>query len=104
MNEPTVMCGGFGYEEGADLDPDEVVANQRLLPVLLDQLPGGGIKHGSILSISDQAQDFSCQMIVTHKVHRPVDCPGDWERFPVGGRGLECSLSSSLALIGRSIF
>ena len=68
MNEPTVMCGGFGYEEGADLEPDEVEANQKLLPIMLDQLPAGGIKHGAILSISDQAQDFSCQIVVSHKV------------------------------------
>lgn len=71
MNEPTVMCDGFAYEEGADLEPDEVAANQKLLPVALDKLPGGGIKHGSIVSVNDQAQDFSCQLVVSNKVTRP---------------------------------
>ena len=68
MNEPTVMCGNFSYEEGADLEEDEVEANQKLLAIQLNQLPGGGITNGSIVMISDQAQDFSCQMVVSHKV------------------------------------
>ena len=68
MNEPTVMCGNFSYEEGADLEEDEVEANQKLLAIQLNRLPGGGITNGSIVMISDQAQDFSCQMVVSHKV------------------------------------
>ncbi len=53
MNEPTVVCGGLAYEEGADLDPDEVAENARLLPLPLDQLPGGGIRHDSIVEVTD---------------------------------------------------
>lgn len=68
MNEPSVMCGGFGYEEGADLEPEEVDANARLLPLFLDALPGGGLRHGTIASVSDQAQDFGCEIIISHKV------------------------------------
>ena len=67
MNEPSIMAGNFAYEEGADLEPDEVAANARLLPVSLEELPGGGLKHGAIVSVSDQAQDFNCQLIVNHK-------------------------------------
>ena len=68
MNEPSIMCGGFAYEEGADLEEDEVADNARLLPLPLDKLPGGGVIHGSILAVSDQAQDFSVQILVQHKV------------------------------------
>ena len=71
MNEPSVMCGNLGYEEGADLEEDEVEANQKLLGIPLDQLPGGGITNGSIVMVSDQAQDFSCQLVVTFKVCSP---------------------------------
>ncbi len=53
MNEPTVVCGGLAYEEGADLDPDEVAENARLLPLPLDQLPGGGIyTPGTLVGVS----------------------------------------------------
>ena len=68
MNEPTIMAGNFAYEEGADLEPDEVAANAKLLPTALDDLPGGGLKHGTIVSVSDQAQDFNCQLVISHKV------------------------------------
>lgn len=68
MNEPSIMAGNFGYEEGADLEPDEVAANAKLLPTVLDELPGGGLKHGTIASVSDQAQDFTCQLVISHKV------------------------------------
>lgn len=68
MNEPSVMAGNFSYEEGGDLEPDEVASNARLLPLMLDKLPGGGLKHGTIVNVSDQAQDFSCQLVITHKV------------------------------------
>jgi ubiquitin-like 1-activating enzyme E1 B len=71
MNEPSVMCGGLSYEEGADLDPEEVADNAKLLTLPLDQLPGGGIRHGSIVSVSDQAQDFNCQLVISHKVTTP---------------------------------
>ena len=68
MNEPTVTSGGFRYEEGTDLEPDEVEENRRLLPMVLDRLPGSGIRHGSIVSLDDQAQEFSCQLVVSHQV------------------------------------
>ena len=51
MNEPSIMAGNFAYEEGADLEPDEVAANAKLLPTVLDE-----------------AQDFTCQLVISHKV------------------------------------
>lgn len=78
MNEPTVMCEGLAYEEGADLDPEEVAENARLLPLPLEQLPGGGIRHGSIVSVSDQAQDFNCQLVISHKVVFYPPSPLPW--------------------------
>lgn len=62
------MAGSFAYEEGADLEPDEIADNARLLPIMLDKLPGGGLQHGTIVSVSDQAQDFSCQLVMNHRV------------------------------------
>ena len=68
MNEPTVTAGNFMYEEGAGLEPDEVEAYSRLLPQVLQDLPGGGLGPGCIVDISDQAQAFSAQIIVSHQV------------------------------------
>lgn len=76
MNEPSIMAGNFAYEEGMDLEPDEVAANAKFLPVALDKLPGGGLKHGTIVDVSDQAQDFSCQLVLSHKVGHNVNQAG----------------------------
>ena len=72
MNDPSIMAGNFAYEEGDDLEPEEVAANARLLPITLESLPGGGLKHGTVVTVSDQAQDFSCQLVLTHKAGPPL--------------------------------
>jgi Ubiquitin/SUMO-activating enzyme ubiquitin-like domain len=65
---PTVVADAFMYEEGADLDADETAENAAHRPVPLAALPGGGIRHGSLVAISDQAQAFEAQLVVSHRV------------------------------------
>lgn len=40
VHQPTIMCDGFVYEEGDDLDADELEANAANLPKVLQALPG----------------------------------------------------------------
>ncbi len=68
VNQPTLLCGDFMYEEGEGLEEDEVEAFAALLPKPLAALPGGGVQHNSVLMLSDQSQDFSVQLMVAHRV------------------------------------
>ncbi len=43
-------------------------AYSALLPRPMAQLPGGGLRHGSILTVQDQAQHFGVDVIVVHQV------------------------------------
>ena len=58
------------YEEGPDLDADEAAESAAFRPVALAALPGGGIKNGAIVAVSDQAQAFEAQLVVSHRVGR----------------------------------
>ena len=69
VNQATVRCGDFSYEEGEGLEEDEVELYSAFLPRLLADLPGGGIKHGAIVDVADQEQDFNVQLVVHHRVH-----------------------------------
>ena len=40
VHQPTIMCDDFVYEEGEDLDEDELQANAANLPKTLQALPG----------------------------------------------------------------
>jgi hypothetical protein len=40
VHQPTIMCDGFVYEEGEDLDEEELEANAANLPKTLHSLPG----------------------------------------------------------------
>ena len=40
VHQPTVMCDGFVYEEGEDLDEEELQTNAANLPKTLQSLPG----------------------------------------------------------------
>ncbi len=71
--QPTVMCEGFMYEEGPDLDEDEAEAFAAHLPKCLTDLPSGGIKDSSVVEVSDQSQQLSLSLLVTHQVHH-VGC------------------------------
>lgn len=68
MNEPTIQCGELYYEEGEGLDEEEVELYSRLLPQALSQLPGGGLKHGAIMTVKDQAQELDVKIVVNHQV------------------------------------
>ncbi len=67
MNEPTIMAGGFLYEEGEGLEPDEAAANAALLPRALAALPGGGLGHGVLAAVRDQSQDVTLQLVIEHQ-------------------------------------
>ena len=76
MVAPTLAFQRFLYEEGEDLDPDEVEENKRHLSKRLSDLPSGGITHNTVIELSDQAQSLTVEMIVSHQ--------GSWdeETFP----------------------
>lgn len=67
---PTLVADAFMYEEGPDLEPDEAAESAAFRPVALAALPGGGIRNGAIVAVSDQAQAFEAQLVVSHRVGR----------------------------------
>jgi len=76
VNTPNLStAGGFWYEEGEGLEEDEAAASRALLPRALAALPGGGLVHGSILSVGDQGQAVDFEVIISHQVR--VDHRGD---------------------------
>jgi ubiquitin-like 1-activating enzyme E1 B len=69
--EPSLMYGTatsmFQYEEGEDLDEDEVEENARHLPTALATLPAGGVCHGTVVEVGDQKQQLKLQVTVVHE-------------------------------------
>jgi hypothetical protein len=53
---------------GEGLEEDEVESYAAMLPRTLAALPGGGLRHGSILTVQDQSQHFGVDIIVVHAV------------------------------------
>lgn len=83
VHQPTIICDGFVYEEGEDLDEEEVAANAANLPKTLQSLPGGGVRHGSIVQVDDQAQHFKVSIVVSHQEDLDEEeCP---EGFKLAG-------------------
>ncbi|KAK2080672.1 hypothetical protein QBZ16_000526 [Prototheca wickerhamii] len=77
---PTVVAGNFMYEEGDDLEPDEVEFNEANLLKRLKDLPGGGLGAGSALEVSDQAQQLSFRLVLEHEASWDEDVtPERWE-------------------------
>jgi ubiquitin-like 1-activating enzyme E1 B len=69
VNVPYLLSGTFSYEEGEDLDEDELEFAAANLPKTLANLPGGGLGHGVVLSVMDNSQGgFNVEVIVSHKV------------------------------------
>ena len=68
------------YEEGDDLDADETAEHALQLPKALAMLPGGGISHNTQLCVTDQTQDMTVTLIVSHQVRSGV------KRRPPGQR------------------
>ena len=66
--EPTITCGDFMYEEGADLEADAAEESRVLLPRAMATLPGGGLAHGCIAEVQDNAQSLVVQIIISHHV------------------------------------
>jgi ubiquitin-like 1-activating enzyme E1 B len=67
MLEPCLRAGSFSYEEGEDLDASEVALNARWLHVALDALPGGGIRHETLVEVQDQSQALTLALLVVHQ-------------------------------------
>jgi hypothetical protein len=65
---PMITYDNFMYEEGEDLDEDEVAENAAHLPTALADLPGGGIRHNSSVSVTDQVQDMKVTVVINHQV------------------------------------
>ena len=77
INEPNLDTDtGLGYEEGEGLEDDTVERNQTLLPMLLAELPGGGLKDGTVVVVSDQSQHINFDLIIAHRVSSGV---GVWD-------------------------
>ena len=82
---PTVLIDGdLIWEEGEGADSEEFMVN---LPKTLDQLPCGGIQHGSVFELDDATQNLTIQISVTHQVDWPDQPEDEREEFPfvVGG-------------------
>lgn len=82
---PTVLIDGdFVWEEGEGADSEEFAIN---LPKTLDQLPCGGIQHGTVFELDDTTQNLTIQVSVTHKEDWSEQPEDEREEFPfvVGG-------------------
>ena len=65
FSEPTLMLGGdMIWEEGQDADQEEFAAN---LSKTLDELPCGGIHHGTVLEIEDFSQDLQVHIAIAQQ-------------------------------------
>ncbi|XRB09083.1 ubiquitin-activating enzyme E1 [Pycnococcus provasolii] len=54
------------YEEGDDLDEDEVERYETLAKKRLAELPGDGIVDGTTVNLQDLSQDFNVKVVVRH--------------------------------------
>ena len=68
VNEPSIQFGEtMLHEEGDGLEEDEIELYEGLGARALAALPGGGVAHGTILSISDYSQNLDFELMVTHR-------------------------------------
>ena len=67
---PMVTLDNFLYEEGDDLDEDERAESAAHLPTALAALPGGGVRHGARVTVTDQTQDMTVTLVVQHEARR----------------------------------
>ena len=66
--EPCIYAGNFLYDEGEGLEDDEIAAMAAKLGTALQELPGGGLGHGTVADISDQSQGLEFQLHIVHQV------------------------------------
>ena len=85
ITQPSVACtrgdgggGSFSYESGEGLEEDEIAGYEAMRPLPLLLLPGGGLRGGDTLDISDQATSLTLEIGL---IHVP-----DWDAtaFPEG--------------------
>ena len=79
FNDPSVQTNASVFYEPYDgLEDDEIAAYERNLATTLSKLPGGGVGDGEVLSVIDDQQDVTLNLVVTHQ--------GDWdeEKHPDG--------------------
>lgn len=80
---PTVTGGEFVYEEGEDLEADEVEFHARNLPKTLAALPGGGLGPGATVEVTDQTQHFAARIVLNQRADWDEEqCP---EAFTLTG-------------------
>ena len=67
LSEPTLIYGGFFYEEGENLEDVEI--NAIHLPKKLVDLPSGGMTHNVVLEVGDQQRElkFKLHVMVSHQ-------------------------------------
>jgi hypothetical protein len=92
FSHPTVMCDNFLYEEGDDLDEDEVDEYSKLLPKAIACLPGN-IAHNSRLEVSDQTQSLKVTIVLQQQV-RAVQ--GGFTMYGLRSNTLTVSLKHSV--------
>lgn len=61
------------YEEGEGLDEDESEEYTAMLPKTLNDLPGGGLSNGSMVTVQSQAQHFCCTIILSQEASSPIN-------------------------------
>ena len=87
---PTVMCDNFLYEEGDDLEEDEVEEYAKLLPKTIATLPGS-IAHNTRLEVTDQAQNLKVTVVLQQQVWRRLCTSASPTLLILSGRDPESS-------------
>eukprot|EP00892_Ulva_mutabilis_P005198 jgi/Ulvmu1/304/UM001_0308.1 len=67
FNCPMIVADDFLYEEGDDLEEDEVEENKKHLPCVLAKLPGG-MQHNARLHVTDQSQNMKLTLVLQQAV------------------------------------
>ena len=70
MVEPNLSSPGFLYEEGDELEADELAAMAAKLATPMKLLPGGGWGDGTCVEVGDQTQVLNFQLLLQHQVGR----------------------------------
>ena len=78
VNLPSIVLGASGiYESGDDLDEDEKRRYDEIAARVLVDCPGGGVKDGASLSVSDFSQDLEFSLEVKHVPSAELEQVGD---------------------------
>ena len=90
VHAPSVMFGSSQiHETGDDLDEDEVEHYEALDKRTLSALPGGGVVNGTILAVDDFSQEFTFELMVTHR--EEWDEENDPDGFIIRGEDVKAS-------------